>query len=356
MTTPVAGARATLTSWHLIPLFVVVALVIPQVTGGSYLFTWTAVAIWVLFAMGTNVVFGWTGLLSFGQVAFFGIGGYTVAVLHDRLPDLPGPVLLLAALLLASTVAAVFAVGALRTSGPEFAVLTLVLAQVLWLLTYRVRALRGDEGFTGLSGVPFGGDRVLRTDQELWYYTIAVVGIGCFALWRLHRSTLGASMRAVRDDPWRAAALGYKVRRTQIVAFSVGGGLSAVAGGLMVHHQGVASPDLLGFAISGEVLVACLIGGLRIFWGPAMGAIVLVWSHDLFSGTEIDTGLFVGVLLLLIVLVLPTGLGGLPAAVRRRRRPARPPKGLSAPPPGVPDDAGSLARTPVNALDVEDRR
>jgi len=300
----------------LIACYVAAAILIPYIAGGSYLFTWTAAAIWVLFALGTNVLFGWTGLLSFGQTAFLGIGAYSLAIMHEQFPDVPGPVLLIVGGVIAALVGAVFAAGALRSSGAEFAVLTLALAQVLWLLTYRVPGLNGDDGFAGLYDIKIFGSKTLDTDLDLWYYVIVVVLICSWLLWMLYNSSLGAAMRAVRDDPWRAAALGLKVRGVQIAAFSIGAGFSAVAGGLMAQHQGVVSPSLLSLTISGEVLVACLVGGQRVFAGPALGAVVLIMSQELLTGVTAESELFVGVLLLVIVLVLPAGLTSLPGRLR----------------------------------------
>ena len=180
--------------------FAAVGLLMPVFFGGSPLFTWTTAAVWVLFAMGTSVLFGWTGLLSFGQAVFFGIGAYTMALIHEARPEMPGLLMLLAAALTAAVVAAVFATFALRTSGAEFAILTLVLAQVLWLLTYRISWLKGEDGFHGLFSINIIGSP-LTSDLELWYYTIAVVGFCVWLLWLLHRSIAGMAMRAVRDDP-----------------------------------------------------------------------------------------------------------------------------------------------------------
>ena len=339
--------------WHLVPTLVLIALVVPLVSGGTHLFTWTTVAIWALFALGTNVLFGWSGLLSFGQAAFFGLGGYTAGLLQEHRPGTSALLLLLAAALAGALVAAVFALGALRTSGPEFAVLTLVLAQVFFLLTYRLSALKGDDGLGGLNAVQLPG-RTLVTDQELWLYTVAVVGVCAWLLRRLQLSTLGAGMRAVRDDPWRAAALGLPVRRIQITAFAVGGAFSAVAGALMAQHQGLANPSLLSFTLSGEVLVACLVGGLRSFWGPVLGATVLIWTQEVMSRSSVSPGLYVGLLLLVIVLLLPGGLTSLPEVVRRgasrlqrRREVPQAPSSPSSPrPPGPTPSLVGAQRSP----------
>lgn len=315
---------------HVLIGFAAVAVVMPLLFSGSQLFTWTTALAWVLFATATSVLFGWTGLLSFGQAAFFGMGAYTMALLLERNPDMSGLTMLLIAALVAGAVAALFALFALRTSGAEFAILTLVLAQVLWLLTYRIDWLNGEEGFHGLFGVKILGSP-LTSDLQLWYYTTAVVGVCVWLLWLLSRSTAGQAMRAVRDDPFRAAALGIRVRRVQVSAFAVSAAFSAVAGALIAQGQGVVSPGMLTFAISGEILVACLIGGTSKFIGPIIGAVVLIWSQTLMSNIFHESNIFVGLLLLVIVIALPGGFVSLPGRLAGRRR--RPTKGASAPPP-----------------------
>ncbi len=312
---PVVGALR-IGGVHVLGAYAILGVVIPMIATGTYLFIWTTAVIWGLFALGTNVLFGWTGLLSFGQTAFFGLGAYLLAIVHEHRPDIPGLLLLLIVAVVAAAVGAVFATGALRTSGAEFAVLTLVLAQVFWLLTYRVAALHGDDGFSGLYDIKIIGSTTLANDLSIWYYVVAIVGFCAWLLWMLHRSTVGSALRAVRDDAHRAAALGLRVRRLQVLAFAVGAGFSAVAGALLAQQQGVVGPSMLSLTISGEVLVACLVGGLRVFGGPILGAAVLILAQQALSGISTDSNLFVGILLIVIVIVLPSGLTSLPALVR----------------------------------------
>ena len=303
----------------ILPIALVIAIVMPLITSGSALYVWSSTAVWILLASGTNVLFGWSGMMSFGQAAFFGIGAYTVALLGDN--EILPPFLIVAAALIAGGAGAVFALIALRTSGVEFAVLTMVFAQVLWLLTYTVAELRGDDGFSGLAGGNlFGID--LLPDINFWYYIVGVVALCAYALRRIELSSFGTALRAVRDDKLRAASLGLPVRRLQIVAYALSSAVCGIAGSLMAQLQGVATPQTLMFTVSGQALVACLIGGAA-FWGPAAGAIVLISAENfLFGGTNAPA-LLTGLLLLVIVLVAPGGLSSLPSLLsdfRRRRR------------------------------------
>lgn len=342
-------------AWQVLPVFLVAGVVIPLISSGSGLFVWTTTVIWVLFALATNVLFGWSGMLSFGQAAYLGTGAYTVALLHGS--GLSPPLLVLAGGVMAAVFALVFSAMALRTSGVEFAVLTLVFAQVLWLLTFRVVELRGVDGFGRLAGGrALGVD--LGDDTNRFLYVLAVVALSAWALRRLQQSSLGAALGAVRDDPLRAAAIGLPVRRLQMTSFAVAGGFSGIAGGLLAQHQGVVTPSLLFWVISGQVIVACLIGGMRWFWGPALGALVVIWANHLLFGRTSSPTLYIGFVLLLIVLVLPGGLSSLGSAVaagrfgRRRRTSRGRPPADPAPAPVAETDAVPIER-PSSGRDIE---
>jgi len=308
--------RPTKPIFQVLPLFVVFAAITPLVASTSSMFVWTTATIWVLFALATNVLFGWSGMLSFGQAAYLGVGGYSVALLQDS--GLPPILLVVCGGLSAAAFAAVFSMVALRTSGVEFAILTLVFSQVLYLLTFRVKSLRGDDGFGGLSeGTIFGAE--LADDTNRFFYIVAVVAICAFIMLRLRQSTIGASLAAVRDDPLRAAALGLPVRRLQILAFTIAGGFTGIAGGLLAQHQGTISPRLFSWLISGEIIVVCLIGGMAWFWGPAIGALLFIFANDLLFGRTDSPTFYIGLVFLVVVLVLPGGLSSLPKVLRGSR-------------------------------------
>ncbi|MDB5876443.1 MAG: hypothetical protein JWQ07_5885 [Ramlibacter sp.] len=327
----------------ILPIAAVIALVMPLLSSASALYVWSAAAIWVLFALGTNVLFGWSGMMSFGQAAFFGIGAYTVALLSGH--GLSPLVLLLAGGAIAAVAGVAFAVVALRASGVEFAVLTLVFAQVLWLLTYHVKGLNGDDGFSGLSGASVLG-LSLYSDVNFWYYVVAVVAVCALGLRRIELSSFGTAVRAVRDDALRAASLGLPVRRLQVAAYGLSAGVCGVAGGLIAQHQGVTTPQVLVFTVSGQVLVACLIGGVA-FWGPAVGAVVLIVAENFMFGGSQAPALMTGLLLLVIVLVAPGGLTSLPEALsdlrrtRMRKQASRASASTVERPPRVPAVAGT---------------
>lgn len=302
---------------------IIVALVGGLLFEGSMLFLLTTAVIYALFASATNILFGWTGVSSFGQAAYFGVGAYTVGLTKDIIDN---PILaLLLGMVIAAAVAGAYALLASRITGTEFAMLTLIFGQILWLLTFRIPELRGENGIPAISrGELFGVN--LFPDQAFWWYVVAIVFIALLVLRRIRGSSFGAAMNAVRDDPIRAEALGISVRRVRLWAFVLAGAFAGLAGGLMAQHQGLVTPEMIAWGLSGEVIVMCLIGGMRSFWGPAIGGILLVLiKHFLLDATSAPD-LWVGLALLVIVLLLPGGLLSLPKkiseAVQRRKKEA----------------------------------
>lgn len=292
-------------------LFVAVAL------DGVLLYLLTTATIYALFALSTNVLFGWTGMASFGQAAYFGTGAFAVGLLRDAGLS---PLLLVVIGGLAGLVfAGAFGLLAVRTTGVHFAMLTLVFAQVLFLLTYRVDALGGDDGLPGITrGELFGLS--IGPQETFWWFVLAVVGLCAFLLRRIQRSTLGLSFNAVRDDPLRAAALGIRARVVRVLAFTIAGTFAGVAGSLFAMQQGLVSSSSLYWVLSGNVIIMCLIGGLRHFWGPALGAVVFtVLNWYLFNNVS-GPLLYIGFLLLIIVVFLPGGLASIPGLLRHRLR------------------------------------
>lgn len=277
----------------------------------------TTIVIYALFALSVNVLVGWHGTMSFGQAAYFGGGAYFVAVLRNWNVD---PVLLLLlAGVFGGLLALLFGFASIRAHGITFAMLTLVFGQGLYELVFTVDALNGDNGIPGVpSGELFGVQ--LGAPQAFWWYTVIVVGVCIAGLRRLHRSSFGQSVFATRDDPVRANALGIPVKSVRIVLVTIAGFFGAIAGGLSAQQQGIVSPDNLFWLASGNVLIMCLIGGIRHFWGPVLGAILFVWLNTKLFQDISYANLYVGVILLSVVLVFRGGLAGLPAQVSLWRR------------------------------------
>jgi branched-chain amino acid transport system permease protein len=207
----------------------------------------------------------------------------------------------------------------MRVEGIGFAMLTLVFSQVLFLLTFHLQSLGGENGIPGIRrGEVLGLS--LGTDEVFWWYAVVVAAISVWALRKLQLSNLGAALRALRDDPVRAMALGLPVARLRILAFTVSGLVAGVAGALYAQQQGLVSSDALAWQLSGEVIIMAVLGGTSIFFGPLFGGIAFTFgSHYLFQNTKAPE-LYLGLVFLFVVLFMPGGLGSLPSMVRSGAR------------------------------------
>jgi branched-chain amino acid transport system permease protein len=286
----------------------VAAGLVGQFLLGDYVFDATTAVIYVLFAMGTNVLFGWTGLPSFGQAAFFGIGGYTVALLgqHDHSGLGPLAVGLVAGLLAAAVVGA----AVIRSGGLAFSMFTLAVAQVVYQIAENTGSLGRD---SGLSPVLHGDFPLwdVSTDLGFWWLAVAICTVAIALLRRLRSSSFGATAGAVRQDPARAAALGIPIRRVRVIAFVVAGGLGALAGGLFAQLNGIVTPqDDLFWTLSGNVLLMIMLGDIRSFWGPAIGAVGFTALNKIVLQHTVAPDFYTGLILLVVVVLMPNGLGG----------------------------------------------
>jgi branched-chain amino acid transport system permease protein len=288
---------------------------------GSQLFFWTTVADTVLFAMAVNLLFGQTGMLSFGQAAYFGMGAYTVGLLSQHHQ---GPLLMLLVPIGVGAAASVI-VGAatLRTSDLVFAMLTLAVGMCLYSLTFHLSTLGGENGLVGIfPGTLAGID--LTDPRSLWIFTACVtVGVIVF-LWVLSHSPFGRTLKMIRDDPHRAECLGISVFRYKLAAFVISGGLCGLGGALYAWVQSVATPDVLFWTTSGTPVIVSLLGGAGVFFGPVVGAGVYTWAVDRLSDLTSAWVFWVGLGFLTVVLLAPEGiLGGFEKLRKRVWHPER---------------------------------
>jgi branched-chain amino acid transport system permease protein len=313
-------------------IFIVVVLLLPAVLGAGDLFFWTTALIAVLFATSVNLLFGVADIPSFGQAAFYGAGGYTVALIAPH--GWPAPIALLAGIAVAGVVALVMSLITWRTTGLAFAMLTLALAQGIYTLVQQTDALGGHNGLPGITA-PDLGPLDLASTETFWYFTAICVAIGLLVFWRIGRSPFGHTLAAIREDPVRAAYLGLNVRAYRFTAFVFAGCGAGLAGGLFAYANHIVTPGVLFWTQSAIPIIMLLLGGRAYFWGPAVGAVVLTWFQNFLTEQTNSYIFYVGVLLLAVLVLLPSGLLSLPAALRRlpnqrRRRPPAPKGGDSA--------------------------
>lgn len=292
-----------------------VLLAVPSLLSPFHVFTAARILIFAVFAMALNLVFGFGGLPSLGHAAFFGVGGYTVAIGLTRW-GWGFWTSLVVAIVLGLVVGALMGLLTIRTEGIYLLLLTLAFAQSLWALAFeQVQFTRGDNGISGITRdtIPF-----LSGDYYTFVLIVGLLLVGVMWLWT--RSPVGRALVGARESKSRMEALGYEVWRYRVGAFALSGAVSAIAGLLLVYLQGIASPELLHWPLSAEVIVICIVGGAGTLFGPALGAVVVVGLEVYSSAYTERWNVVLGALYILTMLVLRDGLTGLPARLRRLRR------------------------------------
>ena len=266
-----------------------------------------------LFAVGFNLLFGYTGLLSFGHAAFLGTGSYLtgIAMVHGGLPWV---VALLVGVLAATVAGVVVGFLAIRTRGIYFSMVTLALGQIVYYAFYKAeRWTGGENGLRGIQvpKVEIGGFTLDFLNPTTKYYVILVFVAA--ALWfvsRLLASPFGAVIEAVRENEKRAAACGFDVARTKLLVFTLSAALCGLAGGLRALHLSVVPIDSLHYLQSGQAVMMCLLGGMGTFFGPFVGAAVFLTLEDVVTTLTQHWMAVVGIVFIVFVLFFPAGIWG----------------------------------------------
>ena len=279
---------------------------VPLVSGGYALVLLTDILVFALFAVSLHFITGPAGLLSFGHAAYFGLGAYGAGLLLLK-AGAPMAAALVAAPLVAALAALAFGWFCVRLSGVYLAMLTLAFAQITWSVVYQWDAFTG--GSNGLIGVwpaPW-----LSGKAAYYYLTLATSATAVAFLWRLLYAPFGYALRAGRDSPLRAESVGIDVRAMQWAAFVFAGLFAGLAGALYAFSKGSVSPEALAVPRSVDGLVMVLLGGLHTLTGPVWGAALFTWLQDAASRGFDYWRAVIGGIVLVLVLVLPGGLGGL---------------------------------------------
>ena len=294
------GAALLLSLFGLLPLF----------TGPFWTYLLAEILAWGLFALAFDLLYGYGGMLSLGQSVFFGVGAYGGALAILRLECGPWSALMLgtaAALLLAVLLGPLLA----RGSGHGFIILTMVLALIFYLLALQLRWLTGgDDGLAVAAPAIFGlplADPIVN-----YYFTLAIVALSfSFARW-LASTPLGRAFVLVRENPRRAAALGYDVKMIKLIVIAISGGLSGLAGALYLFTARFVSADLFHWMIAANPLVWTLLGGAGSLFGPLLGTVILLLAREwLSSWWSYGYPILVGVLIIMVARFAPQGLWGM---------------------------------------------
>src|SRR5712664_354012 len=280
-------------------------------------------------ALGFNLLLGYTGLLSFGHSAYFGVGAYAVAFMVKYLHVQSMELFLLGAIAASMVVTLVFGYACVRYTKIFFSILTLALSQVLWSLAFKFFWVTG--GTDGLRvptpkllGVVTGEseDKIYFLAHGYYYYVLAVFILCVALMWLIVHSPFGKALQAIRDNETRARFIGIRIRRYRFVAFLVSGVFTGIAGALWVPLNGLTTPDIIYWPFSGEIVFMTVLGGFRNFTGPIVGAVVFNYLKTYAVGFTVYWQALLGLVLVVLVVVLPTGIVGtaklLAAAARRR--------------------------------------
>ena len=276
------------------------------------------ILVWGVFGIGFDILFGFTGLLSFGQSAFFGTGGMVAAYLLTIVNFPYVMAALVTGMIAAGVVGYLVGLIALRRTGIYFAMITVAIAEVFFFVEFNpLSAYTGGEN--GLPGVPppalylgfttvhFDSDSLLYAFLAFWYFAGMAIAL------RIVRSPIGAVLRAIRDNPVRAAAVGHNIHGYKLTAFVIAAAYAGFAGGLLGVMQGFMPPDAFMFDTSGQLVMQTAIGGAGTLFGPLVGATVWLYLSD-FLQTTLHLGatwkLVLGVIFVLLVCFLRRGLIG----------------------------------------------
>lgn len=276
------------------------------------------VAVFALFGIAFNVVFGAGGMPSLGHAAFFGLGGYLVGIGTLRL-GLSFPTVLVLALVGGALLGALVGVLTLRSNGVYLLLLTLAVAQALWGLAFQ--QVRWTGGDNGISGIERGIVVPVEANAATFYWSILVLVTVFGALvWWYQRSPAGVAIVAHRESPSRLAALGYRVSLYRVGAFVVSGAVATVAGVLYAVLNRFVGPENLAWTMSAEVMLFAIVGGAAFFAGPILGAALLVVLEVWVSGFTERWLSVLGLTYILTMLFLPQGILGMVDDLRRGRR------------------------------------
>ena len=303
-------------SFGFILIFILIILgliILPSFVDLFYQTFLTELFVWILFAISFDLIFGYTGLLSFGQALFFGLGSYTVTILmrqfsfHTEL-----------SLLLSIFIPMLFAwfVGyfSVKLTGIHFVIITIIFAIIGNIIGETWTSFTGGSDGLTFSPRPFrlGLFQINLMDiKGNYYFVLGVVAISYLFLRRMVQSPLGKVFISIRENEERARLIGYNVQRYKLIAFIIAGGLSGLAGGLYSLTLKYAAASYLHWSVSGHAVVYTIVGGMGTLMGPVLGAgIVMSLEHYLINILQ-ATDLVVGIVLVFMVLMAPKGLVGL---------------------------------------------
>jgi branched-chain amino acid transport system permease protein len=283
----------------------------------------TKIMIMSIFALSLDLLVGYTGLVSFGHAAFFGIGAYALALLSPKAGPADLWLTLPAAVIVAAMAALVVGIFVLRTRGIYFIMVTLAFAQMFYFIFHDTKIGGGSDGryvnFKPSAAIGSFEPFDLGKPMQMYYGVLVLLMLTFGFLRLLLRSPFGRALQGIRSNEHRMRSLGFHVFAYKLASFALAGALAGLAGYLSAAQYGFVNPEILSWHQSGNVLLMVILGGSGTPFGPIAGAFVLVLLEEWFSQLTQHWQLLLGAAIVLLVLFLPGGLGNLFARVRRVR-------------------------------------
>ena len=286
---------------------------------GGYTALGTRVLVLGLAAMSVNFLLGFTGVLSFGHAAYFGLGAYGAGLSLKFLAS-STPLSLASGMLLGGIIGALLGAIIVRRRGVYFAMVTIAFGQVFYYIAFQWSSLTGgDDGLRGFTRQPLhlglANIDILSNANAFYYFVLLCFALAAAVMGYILRSPFGRTMIAIRENERRARFLGIPVERHIWIAFTLSCFFMGFAGALYALVNNFADPRGLHYSQSGDFVMMAVMGGMRSFWGPLLGAAVFVVIQDYISSVTVNWMSFVGMLFVGVVLLFPRGILGF---VRRR--------------------------------------
>jgi len=302
----------------IIYLFVILALLfLPRILSTFNLILFEYGLTFAIAVLGFNLLLGYTGLLSFGHGAFFAAGAYGVAMIAKYFPGLYSmEILIPSALLVSFIISAIFGFLCVRHTRIFFAILALALSMLVYALVFKFYYITG--GSDGLSvkipsmfGMTFEGIRRPQFLSGIYYYFLLGVFVFSFIIMKgIVNSPFGKALQALRDNELRAELIGIRVRRYRLYVFIISGMFTGLGGALWSFINGHVTPDVSHWVFSGEIVYMTLLGGFAIFEGPIIGAMIFTFLKLYAMGSTEYWMFIIGITIIILVLLLPTGIAG----------------------------------------------
>jgi len=282
-------------------------------SAGLYQYLGVEVAIFIIYALGFNLLLGYTGLPSFGHGAFLGVGAYAYGLWQSAFPNVFMGLLI--AIVCAGLAAGIVALFLSHRRGIYFALMTIAFGQIFWFLSIKLRWITGGEdGLLNIlrPEIDFGFTSVNLSSNVSLFYLVAILLIAVILiLWRVVQSPFGTALQAIRMNEMRARFAGHRVWLIKWSVFTLSGAIAGLAGGLLCITQESAYPDVMSLHASGFVVMMTLIGGGFVsFWGPVVGAIVFILARDVMGAWTETWLLWYGLLFMAVMIVEPEGVVG----------------------------------------------